>query len=165
MSLEQIDDAPLPENPAREDPLASATPSGTVSPADSDPPGTPLTVPEDADDALHDNEDTFYQLMSIHIDQPIGSMSISPANRDVALGSRTGLYIVDLQNPYDPPRFLPHASAWEVSDVQVRCNRAENPLPNADRNACAVESVSSSERMGLLNCKFGRQYSPLWRGC
>lgn len=134
MSLEQIDDAPLPENPAREDPLASATPSGTVSPADSDPPGTPLTVPEDADDALHDNEDTFYQLMSIHIDQPIGSMSISPANRDVALGSRTGLYIVDLQNPYDPPRFLPHASAWEVSDVQW------NPFPARSEWVCSTSN-------------------------
>lgn len=71
------------------------------------------------DEEQRDSEDTFYQLMSIQIDQPIGSMSISPANRDVALGSRTGLFIVDLQNPYDPPRFLPHASAWEVSDVQV----------------------------------------------
>lgn len=88
-----------------------------------------------------DHEDTFYQLMSIMIDEPIGSMSISalpdflpysrrsdtfrllsagPANRDVALGARKGLFIVDLQNPYDPPRFLPHNSSWEVADVQVR---------------------------------------------
>lgn len=129
MSLEPTEDVPPAENLARDDPLASATPSGTASPITSDPPGTPLTGSEDADDALHDNEDTFYQLMSIHIDQPIGSMSISPANRDVALGSRTGLYIVDLQNPYDPPRFLPHASAWEVSDVQVRCDRGQIRLP------------------------------------
>ncbi|GAA5995621.1 uncharacterized protein JCM10292_005285 [Rhodotorula paludigena] len=71
----------------------------------------------------HDSEDTFHQLMSISIDQPIGSMSISPANRDVALGARKGLFIVDLQNPYDPPRFLPHHSAWEVADVQW------NPFP------------------------------------
>lgn len=38
-------------------------------------------------------------------------------------GARKGLYIVDLQNPYDPPRFLPHNSAWEVADVQW------NPFP------------------------------------
>ncbi|KAK4704736.1 SEA/GATOR complex protein SEA3/WDR59, partial [Phenoliferia sp. Uapishka_3] len=50
-------------------------------------------------------------------------MSMSPANRDVALGARKGLFIVDLQNPYDPPRFLPHHSAWEVADVQW------NPFP------------------------------------
>ncbi|KAL8293651.1 hypothetical protein RQP46_000352 [Phenoliferia psychrophenolica] len=57
---------------------------------------------------------------------------MSPANRDVALGARKvrtehncprGLFIVDLQNPYDPPRFLPHHSAWEVADVQW------NPFP------------------------------------
>ncbi|BGP10732.1 hypothetical protein JCM10049v2_006624 [Rhodotorula toruloides] len=71
-----------------------------------------------------DHEDTFHQLMSIMIDEPIGSMSISPANRDVALGARKGLFIVDLQNPYDPPRFLPHNSSWEVADVQW------NPFPH-----------------------------------
>lgn len=38
-------------------------------------------------------------------------------------GARKGLFIVDLQNPYDPPRFLPHNSAWEVADVQW------NPFP------------------------------------
>lgn len=161
MSLTPTEDVPSAENPAREHPFASATTSGTASPMTSDPPGTPLNEPEDADDALHDNEDTFYQLMSIHIDQPIGSMSISPANRDVALGSRTGLYIVDLQNPYDPPRFLPHASAWEVSDVQVRRKSGENSLPAADRDACAVESLSSPERMGLLDCEYSGQDSTL----
>lgn len=68
-------------------------------------------------------DDTFRDMLSIQLDEPVGSMSISPANRDVALGARKGLYIVDLQNPYDPPRFLPHESAWEVADVQW------NPFP------------------------------------
>ncbi|GAA5942949.1 Mtc5p [Sporobolomyces koalae] len=68
-------------------------------------------------------EDTFNEMLSISVDAPIGSMSISPANRDVALGARKGLYIVDLQNPWDIPRFLPHDSAWEVADVQW------NPFP------------------------------------
>ncbi|GAA6014736.1 hypothetical protein JCM11491_001958 [Sporobolomyces phaffii] len=68
-------------------------------------------------------EDTFTSMLSISVDAPIGSMSISPANRDVALGARKGLYIVDLQNPWDIPRFLPHDSAWEVADVQW------NPFP------------------------------------
>lgn len=71
----------------------------------------------------HDDGDTFFELLSIHLDQPVGSMSISPAYRDVALGARKGLFIVDLQNPYDPPRFLPHNSSWEVADVQW------NPFP------------------------------------
>ncbi|BGP42803.1 hypothetical protein JCM10449v2_006815 [Rhodotorula kratochvilovae] len=82
----------------------------------------------------HDSEDTFYQLMSIFIDQPIGSMSISPANRDVALGAKKGLFIVDLQNPYDPPRYLPHQSAWEVADVQW------NPFPARSEWVVATSS-------------------------
>lgn len=77
---------------------------------------------------------TVYRLLSIHLDQPVGSMSISPAYRDVALGARKGLFIVDLQNPYDPPRFLPHNSSWEVADVQW------NPFP------CRSEWVVSTVR-------------------
>ncbi|GAA6049970.1 hypothetical protein JCM3770_007074 [Rhodotorula araucariae] len=82
----------------------------------------------------HDSEDTFHQLMSIFIDEPIGSMSISPANRDVALGAKKGLFIVDLQNPYDPPRYLPHQSAWEVADVQW------NPFPARSEWVVATSS-------------------------
>ncbi|GAA5984809.1 hypothetical protein JCM10908_003515 [Rhodotorula pacifica] len=133
MSLEHAEDVTPTAHAAREDPLAVAGRSGTASPH-SEQPGTPDEEPDDADDALYDSEDTFYQLMSIHIDQPIGSMSISPANRDVALGSRTGLYIVDLQNPYDPPRFLPHASAWEVADVQW------NPFPSRSEWVCSTSN-------------------------
>lgn len=55
---------------------------------------------------------------SFHIDQPVGSMSISPCGRDVVLGSREGLYIIDLDSPYSPPRYLPHHTSWEVADVQ-----------------------------------------------
>lgn len=40
------------------------------------------------------------------------------ANRDVVLGARKGLFIVDLENPYDPPRFLAHLTTWEVADIQ-----------------------------------------------
>ncbi|KAK4047185.1 hypothetical protein OIO90_006294 [Microbotryomycetes sp. JL221] len=81
------------------------------------------------------DDDTFTQMLSIHVDQPVGSMSISPANRDVALGGRKGLWIVDLQNPYDPPRYLPHNSAWEVADVQW------NPFP------ARSEWVASTHRL------------------
>lgn len=50
-----------------------------------------------------------------------------------------GLFIVDLQNPYDPPRFLPHHSAWEVADVQW------NPFPSRS------EWVASTVRPFLLS--------------
>lgn len=32
--------------------------------------------------------------------------------------SRQGLLIIDLENPWLPPRVLPHMSKWEVADVQ-----------------------------------------------
>ncbi|KAI5846190.1 hypothetical protein BZA05DRAFT_377720 [Tricharina praecox] len=61
---------------------------------------------------------TFKLDMSIKVDAPVGAMSISPSSRDVVLASRQGLHIVDLDNPYDPPRFLQHLTAWSVADVQ-----------------------------------------------
>ncbi|KAI9804899.1 MAG: hypothetical protein M1833_006202 [Piccolia ochrophora] len=61
---------------------------------------------------------TFTLDMSIRVDQPVGSMSISPCGRDVVLASRQGLHIIDLDSPYSPPRHLPHSTPWEVADVQ-----------------------------------------------
>ncbi|KAI9760946.1 MAG: hypothetical protein M4579_001322 [Chaenotheca gracillima] len=61
---------------------------------------------------------TFTLDMSIRVDQPVGSMSISPSGRDVVLASRQGLHIIDLDSPYSPPRHLPHHTPWEVADVQ-----------------------------------------------
>lgn len=56
--------------------------------------------------------------MHVQILEPIGSMSISPAQRDVVLGARKGLFIVDLDNPYDHPRVLHNLTTWEVADIQ-----------------------------------------------
>lgn len=82
---------------------------------------------------------TFSLDMSIRVNQPVGSMSISPSGRDVVLASwvephrrqwrssvlmrlhvysRQGLHIIDLDAPYSPPRHLPHRTPWEVADVQ-----------------------------------------------
>lgn len=87
----------------------------------------------------HSNESetqtTLQDKMVVSLDEPVGSLSISPRNRDVCLGacvsftgaelqltlvsphSRKGLFILDLQNCYEPPMFLPYLSAWEVADV------------------------------------------------
>ena len=62
--------------------------------------------------------ETFGQDASFHLDQPVGSMSISPSGRDVVLASKDGLHIIDLDSPYSPPRYLPHRTPWEVADVQ-----------------------------------------------
>ncbi|KAI0238647.1 hypothetical protein L0F63_005860 [Massospora cicadina] len=93
-------------------------------------------------DQAHDH--SFYQQLSIHIDQPVVGMSISPSKRDIVLASlaapylddgrdltsqhfsRQGLFIVDLECPFDPPRTLPYFSRWEVSQVHW------NPHPTRD---------------------------------
>ncbi|KAI8596525.1 hypothetical protein EDD21DRAFT_388013 [Dissophora ornata] len=62
--------------------------------------------------------DTMTRQLSIHVEQPVGSMSISPSCRDVVLAARKGLFIIDLEYPYEPPRVLHHLTKWEVADVQ-----------------------------------------------
>jgi hypothetical protein len=61
---------------------------------------------------------TFEEDSSFHVEQPVGSMSISPCGRDVVLASKEGLHVIDLDSPYSPPRYLPHHTPWEVADVQ-----------------------------------------------
>ena len=61
---------------------------------------------------------TFGQDGSFHLDEPVGSASISPCGRDVVLASRQGLHIIDLDSPWSPPRHLVHHTPWEVADVQ-----------------------------------------------
>lgn len=64
---------------------------------------------------------TFDASLSIHVQKDatdIGSATISPSGRDVAIASKTGLDIIDLDSPLNPPRHLRHATAWNVADVQ-----------------------------------------------
>ncbi|PWW78421.1 hypothetical protein C7212DRAFT_182250 [Tuber magnatum] len=68
------------------------------------------------------NSRTFNLDMSIKVDAPVGSMYVFYRGwliwGRVDLVFRQGLHIVDLDNPYDPPRFLQHLTAWSVADVQ-----------------------------------------------
>ncbi|KAM0753036.1 hypothetical protein T439DRAFT_332981 [Meredithblackwellia eburnea MCA 4105] len=139
--------------------------TGTASSNLSDPPDPELQEPTrsirgpQADSVVSKFEDgdTFYEMLSIHLDQSVNSMSISPASRDVALGARKvgatppplGLFIVDLQNPYDPPRFLPHHSAWEVADVQW------NPFPQrSEWVVSTVRGLCSNQKAVVYNLTF-----------
>ncbi|KAG9241870.1 hypothetical protein BJ878DRAFT_427148 [Calycina marina] len=58
------------------------------------------------------------QDFSIFVARNVGSATISPSGRDVALASTDGLDIIDLDNPLNPPRHLKHTQAWSVADVQ-----------------------------------------------
>ncbi|KAH9884199.1 hypothetical protein F4778DRAFT_774781 [Xylariomycetidae sp. FL2044] len=65
------------------------------------------------------DSDTFDADGTIHVDGMVGSATISPCGRDVALASPEGLAIIDLDSPYSPPRRLSsHGSPWLVVDVQ-----------------------------------------------
>lgn len=56
---------------------------------------------------------------TIHVDGLVGSATISPSGRDIALASPDGLAIIDLDSPYSPPRRLQsHGLPWLVTDVQ-----------------------------------------------
>lgn len=56
---------------------------------------------------------------TIHVDGLVGSATISPSGRDVALASPEGLAVIDLDSPYSPPRRLSsHGLPWLVVDVQ-----------------------------------------------
>ncbi|KAG5367129.1 Maintenance of telomere capping protein 5 [Yarrowia sp. B02] len=64
------------------------------------------------------NSPTFGNPLSLRVDESVGSMSISPSGRDVVLASRTGLFVIDLDDPFTPPRWIQHLTSWEVADVQ-----------------------------------------------
>ncbi|ORY67643.1 WD repeat-containing protein [Pseudomassariella vexata] len=65
------------------------------------------------------DSETFDADVTIHVDGLVGSATISPSGRDVALASPDGLAIIDLDSPYSTPRRLSsHGLPWLVVDVQ-----------------------------------------------
>lgn len=90
---------------------------------------------------------TFNKAIKISLKEPVGSMSLSPVNRDVVLAARKGLFILDLENPHEEPRFLPHMTTWVPADVQW------NPHPaRANWVASTVSSSSTTKSEHLLSC-------------
>ncbi|KAK5991052.1 putative RWD [Cladobotryum mycophilum] len=56
---------------------------------------------------------------TIHVEGLVGSATISPSGRDIALASPEGLAIIDLDSPYSEPRRLRSPGMpWLVVDVQ-----------------------------------------------
>ncbi|CAG8540242.1 10142_t:CDS:2, partial [Acaulospora colombiana] len=96
-------------------------------------------------DAIHSKENhyqnrtTFYHNLSVLINNPAGSMSISPSSRDIVLAARNGLLIVDLENPGEDPRALHNLTKWDVADVQW------NPHHNREERV-----ASTSNQKGLI---------------
>lgn len=61
---------------------------------------------------------TFGTSLSLKVDGGFNSVTINPSGRDVVLAGRKGLYLIDLDDPFQPPRWLHHITPWEVADVQ-----------------------------------------------
>lgn len=60
--------------------------------------------------------DPFHEGSTIHVSQPVGSLSISPSFRDVCLASRKGLYILDLADLERAPRFIAQGGTWQIAE-------------------------------------------------
>ncbi|KAI9744675.1 MAG: hypothetical protein M1818_002204 [Claussenomyces sp. TS43310] len=92
---------------------------------------------------------TFDTNISIHVKKDlndIGSATISPSGRDVAIASKSGLEIIDLDSPLNPPRHLRHGQSWLVADVQWSPFAArENWIASASNQKALVWNLTMSE--------------------
>lgn len=114
---------------------------------------TNQTVKTGIQNAAIPSSTTFNRAVEISLMEPVGSMSISPANRDVVLAARKGLFILDLENPYDQPRFLPHLTTWVPADVQWNPHPARaNWLASTSNNKLLVWNLDrpSAYRVGPI---------------
>ncbi|CCH60899.1 hypothetical protein TBLA_0D04020 [Henningerozyma blattae CBS 6284] len=61
---------------------------------------------------------TFGKSLSLRVDGGFNAVSINPSGRDVVLASRQGLYVINLDDPFSPPRWVYDKTPWQVADVQ-----------------------------------------------
>ncbi|RKO92121.1 WD40-repeat-containing domain protein [Blyttiomyces helicus] len=72
-------------------------------------------------------------------------MSVSPSGGDAVLAAKRGLYIINLDNPFEPPRVIQHLTKWEVSDVQWNPHKArENLIATTSNQKALVWTLTPS---------------------
>ena len=121
---------------------------------------------------------TFGQDGSFRVEKPVGSATISPCGRDVALASRQGLHIIDLDSPWSPPRHLVYHTPWEVADVQwspfaardywVVSTSNQNALVwnlNLPSREAAVEHVLQAHTRAISDINFSAHYPDILATC
>ncbi|KAH8717024.1 hypothetical protein GQ44DRAFT_688128 [Phaeosphaeriaceae sp. PMI808] len=81
---------------------------------------------------------TFLKTVEIAINDEIGSASISPSGRDIVLASQSGLRIIDLDNIFSLPRYIPNHFSWKVADVQWSPHAARAEWIASTRNQQAL---------------------------
>ncbi|KAI8902794.1 hypothetical protein BC833DRAFT_616326 [Globomyces pollinis-pini] len=105
-------------------------------------------------------DSTFYQTLAVPFEHPVTSLSISPLGREAVLAAKRGLYIIDLENPYETPWMLQHISKWDVADVQWNPHVSRNSWIASTSNQKALiwnitrqnqDTVNSSPIEFILN--------------
>ncbi|KAL1890904.1 hypothetical protein Cpir12675_005211 [Ceratocystis pirilliformis] len=92
------------------------------------------------------DSDTFDADITISVMGRVGSATISPCGRDIALASPDGLSIIDLDSPDIPPRKLStHGMPWLVVDAQWS--------PFASRDYWVVSTANHRALVWNLNMK------------
>lgn len=76
--------------------------------------------------------------LSLRADAGVGAIAISPNSRDAVLAGRSGLYVVDLFDPFALPRWLPLCSAWEVPCVKWCPHKQHQALLVSSHNQKAL---------------------------
>ncbi|KAJ4356327.1 uncharacterized protein N0V89_004359 [Didymosphaeria variabile] len=96
---------------------------------------------------------TFEKDVTFDINEEYTAASISPSGRDVVLAGTEGLLIIDLDNPYSPPRFIRHRIGFEVADVQWS--------PFATRAEWVASTNNNKAVIFNLNHKSSSDHAPI----
>ncbi|KIH87353.1 WD repeat protein [Sporothrix brasiliensis 5110] len=142
-----------------------------------------------SDDSLHRTKiinsafdsDSFDSDGTIHVEGLVGSATISPSGRDVALASPDGLAIIDLDSPYNAPRRVKsHGMPWLVVDVQWspfaardywvastanHCCLVWNLNRPDDSSAGAVEHSLRGHRRSITDINFSAHHPDMLATC
>ncbi|KAL1908467.1 hypothetical protein Sste5344_005773 [Sporothrix stenoceras] len=142
-----------------------------------------------SDDSLHRTKiiksafdsDSFDSDGTIHVDGLVGSATISPSGRDIALASPDGLAIIDLDSPYNAPRRVKsHGMPWLVVDVQWspfaardywvastanHCCLVWNLNRPDDSSAGAVEHSLRGHRRSITDINFSAHHPDMLATC
>jgi WD40 repeat protein len=74
----------------------------------------------------------------IPFSQPATSLSISPTGKNVALAGKRGLYLFDLDQPFDAPSVLDFHTKWSVADIQWNPHRSRQEWIASTSNQVAL---------------------------
>lgn len=125
---------------------------------------------------LHDSS-TFGKSLSLRVDGGFNAVSINPSGRDVVLAGRKGLFIIDLDDPFSPPRLLQHVTPWQVADVQwsphpakpfwvVSTSNQKALIWNLARPSTdAIEHVLHSHSRAITDINFNFQHPDILATC